>query len=212
MDSKTLHWYDLHGRETATRYESAQSPLAPYLQRVFPAGCSVLDVGCGSGRDMAFLRSAGFDAWGLEPSATMMQQALNLHPQLEGRILQGGLPDTGLSASHTFDVVMCMASFMHVPARQTSDAAAELCRRVKPGGRLLLSVPSQRTGLDGDAREPGGRLFTPLSQTHLQSLFEGFGLTLKEAFLSGDALGRDGVQWVTLLLEKNMFVDQKAVT
>lgn len=204
MDDRTLSWYDAQGASTAARYEAVPSPLQGRLRSLLPSGCRVLDIGCGSGRDLAFLLSEGFDAWGLEPSATMRAQALAIHPELLGRVLAGGLPDTGLSAEKTFEVVMCMASFMHIPAGQISDAASALCQLLNAGGRLLISIPSRREGLDTDSRESGGRLFTPLTVEQLHSLFHTFGLRLTQTIHSEDGLSRQGVAWVTLLFEKSI--------
>ncbi|OIQ85877.1 hypothetical protein GALL_322700 [mine drainage metagenome] len=46
----------------------------------------MLDVGCGSGRDLARLRALGYDACGVEPVDALRVEALRRYPELEGRI------------------------------------------------------------------------------------------------------------------------------
>ena len=64
MDPQTLSYYVTHAAELARRYESVASPVARYFDVSFAAGSRVLDVGAGSGRDLAALRAAGYDAFG----------------------------------------------------------------------------------------------------------------------------------------------------
>jgi len=201
MDERTLSWYDSQSVELAARYESAVSPLAGYIQRVLRPGGRVLDIGCGSGRDLAVLLAAGFDAWGLEPSMAMLDRARVLHPDLKDRLFSGGLPDTGLSGLQGFDAIICMASFMHVPRALMPTAALAIQRLLTANGRLILSVPLNRTGLDAEAREVGGRLFSPLTSSDLQALFSPLGFVLLETHETGDALCRDDVRWLTQIFE-----------
>lgn len=202
MDAVTLDWYARQAPSLAGRYESAASPVAPLLADIFAAGSTLLDVGCGSGRDLALMLAAGYDAWGLEPSEAMRKEALHYHPELDGRLFEGGLPETGLPATRLFDGVLCVASFMHVPVAQRPAAASALARLLKPHGRLLLSVPAQRPGLDGEDREPGGRLFAPLDSQAMQGLFGEFGFVVTRQFEQPDGLLRQEVSWLTVLLQK----------
>jgi SAM-dependent methyltransferase len=47
------------------------SPVARFFGTAFASGCRVLDVGAGSGRDLAALLSLGYDAYGAEPMEAM---------------------------------------------------------------------------------------------------------------------------------------------
>ena len=53
MDKPTLDYYALHASEVAQRYEVAPSPLAHRFAESFSSGGRILDIGCGSGRDLA---------------------------------------------------------------------------------------------------------------------------------------------------------------
>ncbi len=107
------------------------------LLELFPEvrGRSVLDAGCGKGRvaEIALARGAsrvvGFDASpGMLASGSAQRQGALL---VAARIEEPPLDDT------TFDLVVCALTLGHVEA--FDDALRDLCRRVRPGGHLLIS-------------------------------------------------------------------------
>ena len=88
MDTPTAHYYALHAREVAQRYESAQSSIFRYVAASFVQGSRILDIGAGSGRDLAALAASGFEAYGVEPVPELLAEAAARHPGLAGRIVQ----------------------------------------------------------------------------------------------------------------------------
>jgi SAM-dependent methyltransferase len=159
----------------------------------------VLDVGAGSGRDVALLLAMGCDAYGVEPSAPMRHNAARSHPALAGRLLAAALPDLGQPFGGEFDGVVCSAVLMHLPHAAILDAAIALRSVLKENGKLLLSVPLARPDLDRQHRDRHGRLFTPLIPDYLQLLFERIGFHLLEKWYSDDEEGRPDYAWCTFL-------------
>jgi 2-polyprenyl-3-methyl-5-hydroxy-6-metoxy-1,4-benzoquinol methylase len=69
MDSKTAEYYSGHVKDASELYNSAKTGGAgKYFASSFPSGSSVLDIGCGSGRDMAILQSQGYEVYGIDSS------------------------------------------------------------------------------------------------------------------------------------------------
>ncbi|KPF60020.1 methyltransferase type 11 [beta proteobacterium AAP51] len=201
MDPKTAEFYDRHAADLAARYESAPSPVEPYYSLAFPAGSRVLDVGAGSGRDLAALIKAGYDGHGVEPSDGLHKAAVAAHPELNGRLIGGALPAIGIPFGGGFDGIVCCAVLMHLPEAELFDSALALRSLLKPHGRLLMSIPAARTDVGKDSRDEGGRLFQPYVPEELQLLFERLGFHLIGRWDTGDVLQRAGTHWVTMLLE-----------
>ena len=88
MDGRTLQFYETHAPEVAARYAAAESAAARYFQEVFGIGGRVLEVGCGSGRDLQALVEAGFDAEGVDACAALLAEAGSRFPALAPRLRQ----------------------------------------------------------------------------------------------------------------------------
>lgn len=113
------------------------------LQRVAPAGGeSFLDIGCGTGRLTADLRTAatGGRITALDRSWTMASEARR-------RLVPGiGVAQADATAlpfgSEAFDVVFSTATFHWVPDHPT--LFAEIFRVLRPGGRLVSQAGGER--------------------------------------------------------------------
>lgn len=211
VDLKTAEFYERHAADLAVRYESAPSPVERYYPLAFPAGSRILDVGAGSGRDLAALVKAGYDGHGVEPSDRLRQAAIEAHPELEERLTKGALPEIGMPFGGSFDGILCCAVLMHLPEAELFDSALSLRSLLKPHGRILMSVPTARTDVGDDSRDNGGRLFQPYLPEELQLLFERLGFQLVGRWDSEDILQRNGMHWVTMLLELRISGHLRAV-
>lgn len=109
-------------------------------------GKRVLDVGCGKGRFARVLleQEPESELWGLDISEEMLRFA---PPGLQTRA--GSMTDLPFE-SHFFDGVYATESLEH--AVEIEKAVAEICRVVKPGGRIVV--------IDKNA-EHWGKLKTP---------------------------------------------------
>ncbi len=198
MDEQTRLYYATHAPEVADYYDRWPSALSAHLRLAFAPGARVLDIGAGSGRNLAALCALGYDVYGVEPSPEMREQALQRHPSLRDRLLPGQLPKLGEPFGGSFDGVLCSAVLMHLPPEHLPAAARAIRKVLVDDGALLLSVPHTRPGLDAEHRDKHGRLFTPLRVADLGALFEPLGFGLLGQWTSDD-VARAGYSWITLL-------------
>lgn len=120
------HWW-YRGRRQVVRTELDRLPL--------PAGATILDAGCGSGRMLEELEDYG-RAHGIEldPEAAGAAASRN-----RGEVRVGRLEELPWG-SNTFDLITCLDVLEHTPDDRVT--LTELRRVTKPGGWLLLTVPA----------------------------------------------------------------------
>ncbi|MDN4573096.1 SAM-dependent methyltransferase [Pandoraea cepalis] len=127
------------------------------LVRHFVPGGRTIDVGCGNGRDAAWLAQQGFDVVGYDSSPALVELARQSFPSVTFHI--GHLPGLeGVTAQ--FDNVVCETVLMHLPANEVPQAAARLWALVRPGGVLYVSW---RVTEGDDLRHADGRLYSAFS-------------------------------------------------
>lgn len=96
----------------------------------------VCDMGCGPGQVARFLREAGADAFGLDLSPGMIEQARRLNPGMkfrEGNLLALDLEEGSLAGVTAFYAIV------NLPAELRPQAFREVWRVLRPGGLLLLA-------------------------------------------------------------------------
>lgn len=202
MDIQTLAYYSANADEVARRYESAPSSLVGRFPSAFVPGGRILDIGCGSGRDLAELARQGFQPYGMDGTPELVQLAQDLHPELKGKVVQGLLPNSAVPFGGNFDGVLCSAVLMHIEPVDLPAVVEFIRDCMKPGGQLLYSVPSKRLDVTSSGnRDVAGRLFVPDSAGRLQRLFENADYKLLESWVNSDSLGRDEVEWVSVLMK-----------
>ena len=202
MDNQTLAYYAAHANDVAKRYESAGSALSSYFGVAFPHASKILDVGCGSGRDLSVLASLGFDAYGVDATPEFVDIAQCTHPELRGRITVGQLPQLGRPFGGEFDGILCCAVLMHLDDISLVNSVRSFREALKIDGRVLISVPATRPDADLSGRDRFGRLFKNYSAQHLKALFEMEGFRLLQQWGNVDTLQRTGIEWLTQLYQR----------
>ena len=201
MDQPTVAFYSANAQTVAARYESVVSSLSGHFSSAFRPKSKLLDIGFGSGRDLAVLLEQGHDCYGVDPTKELIAEAQAYHLELSGRLMQGALPELLPPFGGGFDGVLCSAVLMHIPAEQLPMTAKSIRACLRSRGRLLYSVPCKRLDVVGDDRDSNGRLFVPDQQDRIQRIFEDLGMTLVSSWTNKDSMGRDAVEWKSVLME-----------
>jgi SAM-dependent methyltransferase len=101
-----------------------------------PEGARVLEVGCGTGHNLAMLGKFGeLDASELDSSARALSTK-----RLGREVKEAKLPDLSMFKRNSYDLIALLDVLEHVPDDLGSLRAIH--RRLKPGGALLLTVPA----------------------------------------------------------------------
>jgi len=98
---------------------------------------TILDLGCGPGRDLKTFKEQGHHAVGLDGSAEFVRMARD-YAQCE--VWQQDFLQLDLPAEH-FDGVYANASLFHVPSQELPRVLQQLYATLKPGGVLFSSNP-----------------------------------------------------------------------
>ena len=136
----TLAHYDQRAEDfwRGTRDHDVRQNMVALLSRIeAPAPCTILDFGCGPGRDLKAFVDLGHVAVGLEGSARFAAMAREYSgcEVLEQDFLKLDLP------AARFDGIFANASLFHVPGAELPRVLKELHAALKPGGVLFSSNP-----------------------------------------------------------------------
>ena len=174
---------DIGYAEYAYTAEHGLAWAAALVRLLRPSG-SVVDIGCANGRLLTLLGGA-YDRFGIEPNATMSEEARRTGSTILARDL---LDHKSLRAhSGRFDVALAIAVLEHVPDfRGAFEAALNLLR---PNGLLLFEVPLIRMTNDIWFRSSLEHLHYPTERS-LHYLFDNvLGLRLTGAVVEVEDYG-----------------------
>ena len=137
--SQTLEHYDRRAEDfwEGTRGHDVSQNIASLLQYMEGRPpFTILDFGCGPGRDLQAFKELGHVAIGLEGSARFAAMARDQGYEVwEQNFLDLDLPES------RFDGVFANASLFHVPGQELPRILLELRATLKPRGVLFSSNP-----------------------------------------------------------------------
>ncbi|MEW6076570.1 MAG: class I SAM-dependent methyltransferase [Thermodesulfobacteriota bacterium] len=192
MNQDGTDFYQNHFREYFKR-TVAINP-APFLTPLIDnlaKDATVLDIGCGSGRDLLWLKERGFRVTGFERSPGLAKLAA-AHAGCD--VITGDFEQYDFSR-FSFDAVMACGSLVHVPQGRLAGVLQNILRALTPSGISYVSLKQGR-GLKSDAF---GRTFYFWEKTLLDELWRELGLTVVHAAASRSALN-SGDDWLAYVL------------
>jgi 2-polyprenyl-3-methyl-5-hydroxy-6-metoxy-1,4-benzoquinol methylase len=155
MDRATLEAYEQNAASFPCDWESQPAPDDIYdIIRRFFRQEKTADIGCGSGRDTAWLTQNGFAATGYDASEGLLTEARRRHPDIQFH--PATLPELSGIAEENFTNVFCETVIMHLPREAIAASVARLMAILKPEGTLYLSW---RVTEGHDKRDERGRLY-----------------------------------------------------
>ncbi|MFO7748581.1 MAG: class I SAM-dependent methyltransferase [Desulfobacteraceae bacterium] len=204
MDNSTIEYYTTHWHALVPRYESADvSDLHRLLLSGFSPGSRILELGCGSGRDAAFMLVKGFDITAADGVQEMIDAARHCHPELSGRLCRISLPKDLDFLFGPFDGVYSIATLMHLARPAIQDVFFRIKDILNPKGRLFFSVPLKRHDVKDDEFDIKGRRFTGMTMPDWAEICRKTGFDVIETSTAEDGLGRPEICWLNCLAQSS---------
>jgi SAM-dependent methyltransferase len=184
MDRQTIAAYESTAADFARDWHDQPAPvdLQALLTRYFIAGGRTADIGCGSGREVAWLAANGFAATGYDVSENLLAQARARYPQLS--FMAAALPELAGIPDGSFDNVLCETVIMHLASSEIASAVARLVAILRPGGVLYLSW---RVTRGADQRDSHGRLYAAFDPGLVRGALAGAAILLDADALSASS-------------------------
>ena len=125
-----LHWW----------YRARREVLAALIRRTAmpPQGSRILEIGCGTGHNLQMLGQFGeVDALEVDETARGMAEE-----RLGRQVLSAPLPGLSGVPERHYDLIGAFDVIEHIDA--DAEAVAAIASRLKPGGKLVVSVPAHQ--------------------------------------------------------------------
>lgn len=190
-----MNYYDENGQEffDDTVNADMSSHWEKFLELV-PEKGSILDAGCGSGRDAKMFKDLGYEVSAIDASVEMCRLAseysgINVkHMQFQD-----------IDFKNEFDGIWASASLLHVPSEELDLVLKNLKNALKSDGVLYASFKY------GDFEgERNGRYFNDLTEGTAIELFEKNGFNVIETWITSDSRkGRENEKWLNILVKKH---------
>jgi len=182
-DQTTLAVYDRGAASFAEDWSTQPPPDDMYdiVRRFFAPGPTA-DVGCGAGRDTAWLAANGFPAVGFDASEGLLAEARRRHPTV--RFENAALPALPGVAEGRFRNVLCETVIMHLPPISIPEAVNRLMSILEPGGTLYVSW---RLAAAEATRDTHGRLYAAFDSAVVMGALAGAEILMDEQPISASS-------------------------
>ncbi len=184
MDRATLAAYDKDAAAFARDWHEQPPPvdLHGVVEDYFIRGGISCDVGCGSGREVAWLNANDFAAEGFDASEGLLAEARRRYPRL--KFSRAELPELKGIRPRSFDNVLCETVIMHLDHALIAPSVARMLDILKTAGILYLSW---RVTEGDDLRDGHGRLYAAFDAGLVRAELKNATLLLDEEAVSASS-------------------------
>ena len=167
--------------------------LDPFAKRL-PGDAFVLDVGCGSGRDLLWMKKRGFDVIGFERSPGLAKLARD---NAGCEVIEGDFETYDFS-SILVDAIMAIGALVHLPHEGFSKIFENITSAIPDYGSVLITLKKG----SGELKHPDGRIFYMWEDPKAREMFDTLGFKVCGVSSSVSKTGSGDV-WMTYVLDKS---------
>lgn len=189
-DFYQVNYLDYHLR---TFNVDPSSFLKPLINRLRP-GALILDVGCGSGRDLLWLSKRGFRVIGMDRSS---QLAALAKANSSAPVIVADFEVFDFSR-FSVDAAILIGALVHISPERFGAALQNITVAVKKGGYTLLTLKEGK----GSGTDRHGRVFFYWEHARLHEHFARCSMDRVECFKQFSLIDQNDI-WLTYLLQKN---------
>ncbi|MCR4658257.1 MAG: class I SAM-dependent methyltransferase, partial [Lachnospiraceae bacterium] len=175
---KTLEYYEINADKFSAgtidvEFGDVQNRFLSFV----PDGGTILDFGCGSGRDTKYFMGKGYLVDATDGSEKLCEIA-GRHTGIEVK----NMLFSELDAESKYDGIWACSSVLHLPKRELKSVFAKMIRAVKPDGYIYSSF--KYGNFEGYRND---RYFTDFTQETFHGFIEEFHeITITEEWVSSD--------------------------
>ena len=194
--NNTINYYNQNAENFIANTQNADMhPTQERFLRLLDANTSILDFGCGSGRDTKYFLEKGYQVTATDGSAELCRLASEFTGiKVKEMLFQE------LDAINQYDGIWACSSILHLPKNELLPVIQKMCEALKDNGIIYTSFKY------GDFEgERNGRYFTDFTEKTFREVIEKVPeLTIEEHWITSDVRpGRGEEKWLNLILRKN---------
>ena len=195
MDDNTLNYYNTNAQSFISSTLAVDfSQTQDKFLNLLPPTASILDFGCGSGRDTKYFLDAGMQVDATDGS----EELCKLASEYTGIPVRQMLFEE-LDAKAQYDGIWACSSILHLPKEALKDVLKKMIAALKEHGIIYTSF--KYGTFEG---ERNGRFFTDFTEeTFRKFVADVDGIRIEEMWITGDVRpGRGDERWLNLILRK----------
>ena len=191
----TINYYNLNAKNFIESTQNADMHMAQekFLQLLL-GSASILDFGCGSGRDTKYFLEKGYQVVATDGSAELCRLAGSFTGIEVKEMLFQELNEIGV-----YEGIWACSSILHLPKQELLPVIQKMCNALKDNGVIYTSFKD--SNFEG---ERNGRYFTDFMEDTFREFIKVIPeLTIEEEWITSDVRpGRGEEKWINLILRK----------
>lgn len=191
----TIEYYNQNATEFVNAtIDADMENIYTEFEKYIDLGGTILDLGCGSGRDSLYFYEKGYQIVAIDPSSAMCDETRSRVPieVLRMRAEEIGFIDK-------FDAVWACASLIHVAREDMRATVSKIMKALKSGG---IFYASWKYGHGEQIRQ--GRFFTHFTKQELLGIIKGIdNLEIIRIWFTEDTkIKKEDTRWLNILVKK----------
>ena len=200
--SKTF--YKLHNQMNSHEYEKWAFFNTVFIEK---SNVKLLDCAFGTGRDLIYASSCGYDTYGCELNSKLYMDFVDLYSPDLNKIVNADMRNLPFQ-DEFFDIIRHNASFLHMPLLDNKytihKCIEESWRVLKPEGYLYLLTKKGEGYVCLDTGDGmGNRPFQLLNETTIKNILESYKFTIINIKQFSRIRKNKSIEWIEIIAQKN---------